>query len=77
MVNFRSRLMTAIVDASWVLVRQAVAGWLQGGLTMLRVWQGRCRTRRALERLEFFRLADIGLTEAVRRRECAKRFWQA
>ena len=39
-------------------------------------WQRRAQTRRQLRALEAFRLADIGLSETMRRRECAKWFWQ-
>lgn len=39
-------------------------------------WCRRAATRRALRCLDAHALADIGLTEAERRRECAKWFWQ-
>lgn len=69
--------MTALVGIRWMFTGQEAAGWLAGGLAWLRIWHGRHRSRRALAGLEIFQLADIGLTEAARRRECAKRFWQA
>jgi uncharacterized protein YjiS (DUF1127 family) len=37
----------------------------------------RSKTRRRLYELDARELDDIGLTELQRRRECAKRFWQA
>jgi len=42
----------------------------------LRLCWRRARTRRALRRLDASQLADIGRSEAQRRRECAKWFWQ-
>jgi uncharacterized protein YjiS (DUF1127 family) len=42
----------------------------------LRLWQGRARQRRALARLDTRLLADIGVSEAEARRECAKPFWR-
>ncbi|MCB9948109.1 MAG: DUF1127 domain-containing protein [Rhodospirillaceae bacterium] len=43
---------------------------------LARTWWRRATTRRALRNLDARLLADIGRTEAERRRECAKRFWQ-
>jgi len=40
------------------------------------IWFRRARTRRQLRALEAHRLADIGLSEAQRRREGVKWFWQ-
>ena len=40
------------------------------------MWVQRRRTRLQLERLSPSLLADIGLTEADRQRECLKWFWQ-
>jgi uncharacterized protein YjiS (DUF1127 family) len=45
-------------------------------LTTFTEWARRARTRRHLRALEAFRLADIGLCDADRRRECAKWFWR-
>ncbi len=39
-------------------------------------WVARWLRRRELARLETYRLPDIGMSEAERRRECAKWFWQ-
>ncbi len=36
----------------------------------------RLKTRRRLRELDARLLADVGITEAERRRECAKWFWQ-
>ena len=44
---------------------------------LARIWWRRATTRRALSDLDARLLADIGRTETERRRECAKRFWQA
>jgi uncharacterized protein YjiS (DUF1127 family) len=40
------------------------------------LWLRRARTRADLRELDAHRLADIGVTEAERARECAKWFWQ-
>ncbi|MBI3451807.1 MAG: DUF1127 domain-containing protein [Rhodospirillales bacterium] len=40
------------------------------------IWLRRLRTRRRLRELEPRLMADVGITEAERRRECAKWFWQ-
>jgi uncharacterized protein YjiS (DUF1127 family) len=40
------------------------------------LWWRRVRTRAALRKLDARLLADIGLTPAERRSECAKWFWQ-
>lgn len=42
----------------------------------LRTWHRRSRTRKELFRLDTPRLHDIGITEADRRQECSKWFWQ-
>ncbi|QCK85806.1 DUF1127 domain-containing protein [Phreatobacter aquaticus] len=44
--------------------------------SLVRIWRERRDTRIHLGELEAHHLADIGLTEAERRRECAKWFWQ-
>lgn len=46
-------------------------------LPTLRTWLMRLKTRRQLRDLDARLLADVGITEAERRRECAKWFWQA
>jgi uncharacterized protein YjiS (DUF1127 family) len=43
---------------------------------IIRLWRRRSRTRRALKTLDARLLADIGRTDAERRHECAKWFWQ-
>jgi uncharacterized protein YjiS (DUF1127 family) len=43
---------------------------------MLAAWRRRARSRRALARLGAHELRDIGISEAERRHECAKAFWQ-
>lgn len=40
------------------------------------LWLRRIATRRHLYAVEAHRLADVGLTEQQRRRECAKWFWE-
>jgi uncharacterized protein YjiS (DUF1127 family) len=40
------------------------------------IWRRRVSTRAALRELDPHFLADIGLIEDERRRECAKWFWQ-
>jgi uncharacterized protein YjiS (DUF1127 family) len=40
------------------------------------LWLRRIATRRHLRELDAHQLADIGCSEAERRRECAKWFWQ-
>jgi uncharacterized protein YjiS (DUF1127 family) len=54
------------------LVRRARA-WLCAA----RIWRRRSRTRRALQELDARELVDIGRTEAERKSECAKWFWQS
>ena len=41
------------------------------------LWLRRIATRRRLRELDTRGLEDIGCAERERRRECAKRFWQA
>jgi uncharacterized protein YjiS (DUF1127 family) len=43
---------------------------------MARIGHRRSRTRRALQQLDARELADIGRTEAERKSEYAKWFWQ-
>ncbi len=45
-------------------------------LPRLRTWLMRLKTRRRLRDLDARLLADVGITEAERWRECAKWFWQ-
>ena len=46
-------------------------------LWTLGIWYRRLKTRRGLRQLDARLLDDVGISEAERRRECAKRFWQA
>jgi uncharacterized protein YjiS (DUF1127 family) len=41
------------------------------------IWTSRAATRRALAYLDAQQLVDIGRSDAERRRECAKWFWQS
>jgi uncharacterized protein YjiS (DUF1127 family) len=43
---------------------------------MAALWLRRVRTRQQLRVLDAAQLDDIGRSEAERRRECAKWFWQ-
>jgi uncharacterized protein YjiS (DUF1127 family) len=43
---------------------------------VLALWRQREHTRRALAALDARALADIGLSENDRRRECARWFWE-
>jgi uncharacterized protein YjiS (DUF1127 family) len=57
---------------------QAVAvECIRANLTNANLWLRRSRTRGRLHELDARALADVGLTECRRRRECAKWFWQA
>jgi uncharacterized protein YjiS (DUF1127 family) len=61
-------------------LKQAGRAWLaevlDGCLRHFETWQERSRTRRAFAELDARGLADIGLSESQRHRECAKWFWQ-
>jgi uncharacterized protein YjiS (DUF1127 family) len=57
---------------------QAVATeCIRTNVTNAKIWLRRSTTRRDLHQLDTRALADVGLTERRRRRECAKWFWQA
>ena len=45
-------------------------------LATVLLWRERRRTRRHLDDLDDRALADVGLTRAQQRSECAKSFWQ-
>jgi uncharacterized protein YjiS (DUF1127 family) len=49
--------------------------WLDVPATVL-LWRERRRTRQHLGHLDDRALADVGLTQAQQRSECAKSFWQ-
>jgi uncharacterized protein YjiS (DUF1127 family) len=66
-------------DRQCIALRGRTQGWkpcLRAAIAQIRLWHRRLRTRHALRELEPHRLADIGLTEPDRRRECGKWFWQ-
>lgn len=48
---------------------------LSSVMTRLSAWYWSARTRRQLAELDAHGLRDIGLSEADRRRECARPFW--
>jgi uncharacterized protein YjiS (DUF1127 family) len=45
-------------------------------LASLRTWRRRLKTRRQLRKLDARLLDDVGVSEAERQQECAKRFWR-
>jgi uncharacterized protein YjiS (DUF1127 family) len=45
-------------------------------LATVLLWRERRRTRQHLDHLDDRALADVGLTRAQQRSECAKSFWQ-
>lgn len=61
--------------ARWTLGRFAFGPWAESG-SVLALWWRRARTRAELSRLDEAGLADIALSEAERRAECARWFWQ-
>ena len=54
----------------------SLADWLATCFSQVWTWHRRSLTRRSLAQLDGAALIDIGRTEAERRRECAKWFWQ-
>jgi len=50
--------------------------WAAALRSTIAIWRRRVATRRALHEVETWRLSDIGCSEAERRVECAKWFWQ-
>jgi uncharacterized protein YjiS (DUF1127 family) len=56
--------------------RTVLVSGILSSLMNARIWSRRSNTRRHLEELDAHRLADIGLNELDRQRECAKWFWQ-
>lgn len=58
------------------LTQRTVIAPVRLPLPRLRTWLMRLKTRRRLRELDARLLADVGITEAERRRECAKWFWQ-
>ncbi|MBL8698645.1 MAG: DUF1127 domain-containing protein [Alphaproteobacteria bacterium] len=57
-------------------LRLPFAGTLELAASLLRAWFHRATTRRQLRDLDARALADVGLTERERERECARWFWQ-
>lgn len=57
--------------------RRPPAGWLYAVWIMWLRWRHYRRSRIHLGRLDHRLLADIGMPDRVRRRECTKWFWQA
>jgi uncharacterized protein YjiS (DUF1127 family) len=56
---------------------QRRSGSLWAAITaLLREWQQRSRTRRALSRLDDRALGDVGISREQRKRECTKWFWK-
>ena len=49
---------------------------IRAALSKLWLWYRRHRTRRHLQRLEGFRLSDVGLSSGDREQECRKWFWR-
>jgi uncharacterized protein YjiS (DUF1127 family) len=52
------------------------AGGESRWLAMLRIWRGRCATRRALRVLDDHMLRDAGLDPRAARREARRPFWR-
>jgi uncharacterized protein YjiS (DUF1127 family) len=48
----------------------------QRPMPRVRIWITRVKTRQRLRELDLRQLADVGLSEAERQRECMKWFWQ-
>ena len=59
------------------LTQSTLLGHRRVSLAILRVWYLRLKTRRQLRTLDARLLDDVGISEAERQHECAKRFWQA
>ena len=57
--------------------RSSASSLLRHCGAVLGTWMARVRQRRALRKLDDRLLADVGLTRADARRECAKPFWIA
>ena len=60
-----------------ILVDFAPAGRLPALGRVFSLWRHRLDSRRHLATLDARALADVGLTDAERRMECEKWFWQA
>ncbi len=60
----------------WTFGCSRLAWPIRIAITRTRTWRRRSRTRRQLFVLDARQLHDIGITEADRRQECAKWFWQ-
>jgi uncharacterized protein YjiS (DUF1127 family) len=73
MSTLRDRSTAPRRQALWWLVVFAVTRLA----AVLAAWRRRARSRRALAHLGAHELRDIGISEAERRYECAKPFWQS
>jgi uncharacterized protein YjiS (DUF1127 family) len=58
------------------MTRRSFFGPSRTSLATVRAWLTRLKTRRRLRELDAAALADVGITEDERQRECAKWFWQ-
>jgi uncharacterized protein YjiS (DUF1127 family) len=56
--------------------RKLLVSGTRTNLANVGIWFRRLKTRRRLQELDARELADVGITERERRRECAKWFWQ-
>lgn len=56
--------------------RVLLASVIRAGLSIPMIWLGRAISRRRLRALDARGLADVGLSESGRRRECARWCWQ-
>jgi uncharacterized protein YjiS (DUF1127 family) len=65
--------MTIVLECS---TAHSAPGFWQRARRAFAAWPRRARTRQHLREFDAEQLVDIGLSEAERRRECAKWFWQ-
>ena len=78
--RWSDRTRSALVFVGLLLVTLGVLATIRlesdAGAAALATWLRRAATRRSLRELDALALADIGISESCRRRECAKWFWQ-
>jgi uncharacterized protein YjiS (DUF1127 family) len=67
--------MTVLIQDHPISALRLSAGRLRA-LAIVPLWVRRAHTRRQLRGLDDRLLADIGISEGDRRRECARRFWE-
>jgi uncharacterized protein YjiS (DUF1127 family) len=72
--SIAARAQAAGMAKAW---QALAAACIRANVTNAKVWLRRSRTRRRLKQLDAWELADVGLSECRRRRECGKWFWQA